>query len=131
MEQSDKDSTVVDNDDILDPNPVGLLQKRHSEPLHSHEVFLVPEAQPHSASAARGCNPWTGQTADEVREAAFSEYQFKKMQKEKAVTKDPHHAPVTPKPESKTSKEYLAELDELMFDTAMWRSQKKKRIRIL
>jgi len=120
MEQSDKDSTAVDNDDI-DLNPVGLLQKRHSEPLHSHEVFLVPEAQPHSPSAARGCNPWTGQTADEVREAAFSEYQFRKMQKEKekAETKDPSRAPVTPKAEGKTSKEHLTELDELMFDTAV------------
>lgn len=119
MEQSDKDSTAVDND--IDLNPVGLLQKRHSEPLHSHEMFLVPEAQPHSASAARGCNPWTGQTADEVREAAFSESQFQKMQKEKGKVekKDLPHAPVTPKAKGKTSKEHLAELDELLFDTAM------------
>ena len=113
-----------DDDDAIDLNPVGLLQKRHSEPLHSHEVYLVPDIQPHSSSAARGCNPWTGQTADEIREAAYSEYKFQQMKKESARAaedKVPVSAvPMSPqKKEDTTSKEHLEELDELLFDTAM------------
>ena len=122
-----------DDDGAIDPNPVGLLQKRHSQPLHSHETYLVPEIQPHSPSAARGCNPWTGQTADEIREAAYSEYQFqqlikttKKRDNKASVQADNNKkvptpaAPMSPQTkEGTTSKEHLEELDELMFDTAM------------
>lgn len=116
--------TNDDDDDAIDLNPVGLLQKRHSEPLHSHEAYLIPEIQPHSSSAARGCNPWTGQTADEIREAAYSEHKFQQMMKESAKAAEDKipalTVPMSPqKKESATSKEHLEELDELLFDTAM------------
>jgi len=122
MEQAsaEKGANEADDDD-LDMNPVGLLQKRHTEPLHSHEIFLMPEVQPHSPAAARGCNPWTGQTADEVREAAFSQHQFEQMQKEKkhGKVKDMSPPASPQKQESQPKNEFLEELDEFVFDTAM------------
>jgi len=112
------------DDEPLSLNPVGLLQKRHTEPLHSHEVYLVPEVQPPSASAARGENPWTGQTADEVREAAFSQQQYQQMQhkKEEQEKEKMPDSPVSPAKEegiNRVELDHLRELDEIMFDTSM------------
>lgn len=106
------------------PNSVPLLQKHHSKPLSSHQTYLYPAVQPGSASEARGENPWTGQTADEVREASYSEHQYKRQQQEKqAVTntesrkdQEAASAPVSP-PDDQVEK--AMELDEMMFDTAM------------
>jgi hypothetical protein len=72
----------TDLDDENDTNRIGLLQRRHSKPVESFRTFLQPEAQPKSSSAIHGSNPWTGQTADEVREAAFSQWQYDQMTKE-------------------------------------------------
>lgn len=67
----------------LSPNAVTLLQRRHTKPLRSHQTYLYPKVQPSYASEARGENPWTGQTAEEVREAAYSEQQYQRLQREK------------------------------------------------
>lgn len=68
-------------DDENDTNPIRLLQRRHSKPVESFRTYLQAEAQPKSSSAIKGSNPWTGQTADEVREAAFSQWQYDQMTK--------------------------------------------------
>ena len=131
MEEATKSSgsknTAEAAEEDLDLNPVGLLQKRHTEPLHSHEVYLVPECQPDSVSAASGANPWTGQTAEEVREAAYSEQQYQQLLHEKDDEEEKEApvpaAPASPgKEEGRTreeEQEQLKELDEIMFDTAM------------
>lgn len=67
---------------VVDPNAVTMLQRRHSQPLTSHQTYLYPAVQPKSSSEARGENPWTGQTADEVREAAYSEQQYRQQQQQ-------------------------------------------------
>lgn len=101
------------NDASMDPNPVGMLQRRHTKPLQSFKTYMQPEVQPHSSSEIKGANPWTGQTADEVREAAFSQAQFETLQHHKTTT----HEQATPQGNKKMTE--LEELDEVMFDTAM------------
>ena len=67
-------------------NTVRMLQRRHTKPLHSHETYLQEDIQPTYASEARGVNPWTGQSAEEVREAAFSEQQYQDQLKRVSQT---------------------------------------------
>jgi hypothetical protein len=81
MEDANEANDKVNVD--LSPNAVTLLQRRHTKPLSSHLTYLYPGVQPTTASEARGENPWTGQTAEEVREAAYSEQQYQRLQREK------------------------------------------------
>lgn len=69
------------NEEEVSSNPIRLLQRRHSKPVETFRTYLQARAQPKSSSEIKGSNPWTGQTADEVREAAFSQWQFDEMMK--------------------------------------------------
>lgn len=71
-----------DDDEVEDTNPIRLLQRRHTKPVESFRTYLQPEVQPKTSSQIRGSNPWTGQTADEVREAAFSQWQYDEIMKQ-------------------------------------------------
>ena len=99
----------------MDANPIGMLQRRHTKPLQSFKTYMQPEVQPHSSSEIKGANPWTGQTADEVREAAFSQAQFESLQHHKTTTT---HEQATPQSNKQMMTE-LEELDEVVFDAAM------------
>jgi hypothetical protein len=79
-DNSDRSLELMPDQD-MDANPIRLLQRRHSKPVESFRTYLQPEAQPKWSCAIKGANPWTGQTADEVREAAFSKWQYDQMTK--------------------------------------------------
>lgn len=64
------------------PDIMSFIQRRPTKPVESHHVYLNPEAQPAAESEARGENPWTGETAQEVREKAFSEQQYQQKMRE-------------------------------------------------
>jgi hypothetical protein len=103
----------------LSPNPVTLLQRRHTKPLSSHKTYLQPQAQPKSVSEARGENPWTGQTADEVREAAYSQHQFQRLQEQTGRATSNSKEPAPKLPSVTEELERSREFEWMMHDTAM------------
>lgn len=108
--------------DETNGNAIGLLQRRHTKPVESHHIYLNPEVQPSTTNEPRGENPWTGETAEEVREKAYSETMYQQMIH--------HHQPQGFSSVDDSNKknnlqeppeelEHNRELDEMMFDTAM------------
>jgi hypothetical protein len=128
MEDANKLRDMMNAD--LSPNVVTLLERRQTKPLTSYQKYVYPKVQPTYASEARGENPWTGQTAEEVHQARYSQQQHQRLQQEKkqaalssdSINSASHEAPAEVAPYSSPLsrwEDHIREIDEFMLDTAM------------
>jgi hypothetical protein len=117
---ADQPRRPEEEEDKSNANAIGFLQRRYTKPVESHHTYLNPEIQPTTTNEPRGENPWTGETAEEVREKAYSETMYQRM-----IHDDPHalvsrdDSNTNPNDRPSEEVDHKLELDEMMFDTAM------------
>lgn len=119
---ADQSSPRPEQEDKSNANEIRFLQRRYTKPVESHHIYLNPEIQPTTTNEPRGENPWTGETAEEVREKAYSETMYQRTihdDPDVLVSRDDSDSSSNPNDRPTEEVDHKRELDEMMFDTAM------------